>query len=159
MTFVNNVTRQLDRLHIAYTCFPYSYHESVHSAEAVADALHVPREQVYKTLVTWDPATRNTFALCILPGPRQLNLKTVARHLKVKKMVMATRKQAEAWTGMKPGGISPLALTGQECPILLDEEAYCWDEIFLSAGQRGCQLQIGVEDVVQLLDPALIPLS
>ncbi len=159
MPFANNVTRQLDRLHVAYTCLTYVYHEQVHSAEAVADTLCMPRDQVYKTLVAWNPATRNSFALCILPGPRKLDLKAVARHLQVKKMVMATRQQAEVWTGMKPGGISPLALMDLPCPVLLDEEAYCWDAILISAGQRGCQLQIGVEDLIRLLDPALIPLS
>ncbi len=157
--FTNNVTRQLDRLGIAYTGLTYDYDARHHSAEDVADALGLPQEQVYKTLVVCNPATPRLFALCILPGPQQLNLKAVARHLQVKKMVMATRQQAATWTGMKPGGISPLALVAHECPFLLDEEAYCWDQLVLSAGERGRQVQIGVEDIIQLLQPVLLPLS
>ena len=159
MEFANNVTRRLDSLHIAYTCFTYDYAESRHSAVAVADILDLPREQVYKTLVVRDPTTPRSFALCMLPGPGKLDLKIVSRHLNLKKAVMATPQQAETWTGMKTGGISPLAMSVKGCSCLLDEEAHCWDDIVLSAGERGRQLQINVGALISLLNPLLLPLS
>ncbi len=157
--FANNVTRRLDRLNIAYTCFTYDYDGNQHSAVSVADTLNLPREQVYKTLVVRDAIVPRSYSLCMLPGPKRLDLKIVSRYLNLKKVVMATHQQAETWTGMKTGGISPLAMSVHGCSCLLDEDAICWDEIVLSAGERGFQLQIKVEALIRLMKPLLIPLS
>ncbi len=49
--FKNNVTRLLDSKRVPYTVHTYDYDAGVHSAVEVAQAIGLPPEQVFKTLV------------------------------------------------------------------------------------------------------------
>ena len=60
---------------------------------------------------------------------------------------MATRREAESLTGLQVGGISALALTNKPFDVLLDESARALDRIHISAGRRGIDLELRVEDL------------
>jgi len=62
---------------------------------------------------------------------------------------MATQKEAEAWTGLKVGGISALALSHRGFPVYIDRPAATLDEIVVSAGQRGVDVRLTVPDLVR----------
>jgi Cys-tRNA(Pro)/Cys-tRNA(Cys) deacylase len=64
---------------------------------------------------------------------------------------MAAHKDAEALTGLKVGGISPLMLRDKNWPVYLDSIAAEMEHIVLSAGQRGMQLRVPVTPLVNLL--------
>jgi Cys-tRNA(Pro)/Cys-tRNA(Cys) deacylase len=69
---------------------------------------------------------------------------------------MATQKEAEAWTGLKVGGISALALLHRSFPVYIDRAAAALDEIIVSAGQRGMDIRLTVPDFVRVTGAAFV---
>jgi Cys-tRNA(Pro)/Cys-tRNA(Cys) deacylase len=63
---------------------------------------------------------------------------------------MATLRDAEALTGLQVGGISALALLNMGFDIYIDRAAAALDRIVVSAGQRGIDLDLPVEDLVRV---------
>ncbi len=139
-----NAMRVLDARGIAY--HPAAYPPQFHSGEDVAHAIGAPVDQVFKTLVV--AAEGGTFLLAVIPSGRELDLKRTASAAGVKRVRMATRKEAEGKTGLLAGGISALALLGKSFAVYLDRHALDYDAIWVSAGQRGYNLRIAVHDFV-----------
>jgi Cys-tRNA(Pro)/Cys-tRNA(Cys) deacylase len=125
--------------------------ETIHDALGVAEHSGVPPSMVYKTLVvqTQEPtASRKTKAILVLvAADRSLDLKKVAYAIGAKRVEMAPRAEAERLTGLKVGGISALALLDRGFKVHLDEQAHLLEEIVVSAGQRGINLRLRVEDL------------
>ncbi|GJM42112.1 MAG: Cys-tRNA(Pro)/Cys-tRNA(Cys) deacylase [Ardenticatenaceae bacterium] len=141
--------RLLEGKKVAYEAIQYDASER--DAEKIAQQLGVPPEQVYKTLVVTVPAgPRSKPLLAVVPANHQLNLKKVAKLLKVKKVKMATHQQAEQMTGLKVGGISPLALLNKGFAIYVDELALAQTHIFVSAGERGTQIKLSPADLCKV---------
>jgi Cys-tRNA(Pro)/Cys-tRNA(Cys) deacylase len=69
-----------------------------------------------------------------------------------KKMSMPTEREAEALTGLQAGGISPLALINKGFQVVIDSAAQSFDEIYISGGQRGLNIQLRVDDLVKLVN-------
>lgn len=158
--FRNNVTRHLDRCAVAYETLTYTYGPDTRSAPEVAAALGLPPAQVFKTLIAAHSTDRkDILTVCLVPGPAQLDLKAVARHLEAKKVRLAEAAYAEDWSGMQTGGISPFGLLARGCTFLLDESAQAWPWIVLSAGERGRQVRLEVSAVIRVLRPAILRLS
>jgi Cys-tRNA(Pro)/Cys-tRNA(Cys) deacylase len=147
-----NAIRLLDKHHIAYTVFAYP--ETVHSAMEVAPLLGVPAGQVYKTLVVFADDTRHL--LIIVPGDRELNLRLAARAVGAKQVRMAPQREAERLTGLKVGGISPLALLDKHFEIYLDASAQQLDELYINGGQRGLNVRLRVSDLLALTQAKVI---
>ncbi|MXZ24931.1 MAG: aminoacyl-tRNA deacylase [Caldilineaceae bacterium SB0665_bin_21] len=156
--FRNNVTRILEGAGVSFNVLEYTWSEEVHSAVQVAQALEVPPACVFKTLVAEEPSD-GTKLVCLIPGPAELDLKAVARLAGVRKAAMATRTEAQRWSGMEPGGISPLGLHRKRCRIFLDVSALDHDRVVVSAGARGWQVCMAACDLVDLLDPDIAPLA
>ncbi len=91
----------------------------------------------------------------LLPS-REIQLKRLAPALGEKKLRMATQKEAEAWTGLKVGGISALALRQRGFPVYIDCAAAALDEIIVSAGQRGIDIRLTVPDFVRVTGAAFV---
>ena len=150
-----NAMRLLDKHHITYTAFTYP--ETVHSADEVASLLGVPASQVFKTLVTQADGAR--YLLILVPGNRALNLRQTAREVHAKQLQMASQNEAERLTGLKVGGISPLALLDKHFEIYLDASAAQFEELYLSGGQRGVNLRVRVADLLAVTGATLIDAS
>ncbi len=143
----NNITRLLDQRGIAYTA--YTLPAVKLSALETARYLGVPPMQVFKTLVVVRPAGGKPL-LAVIPGPHRLDLKALARLVGVRKLKLASQREAERLTGLQVGGISPLALLGRGFAVWLDARARDFTAIHLSGGQRGLNIRLAVEDVVRL---------
>ena len=74
-----------------------------------AQAVGFPLEKTVKTLVV--TMGGNQYALALMPGDRELDLKRMARACKVKRADMAPPAAAERLTGYTVGGISPFGST------------------------------------------------
>ena len=141
--------RMLDAKRIAYTASVYDATREFHSAEEAAALLGASVDTVYKTLVVLrEAAGRSRPLLVMAPSHRQVDLRLLAKSIGEKKLRMATQREAEALTGLQVGGISALALTNKPFAILLDESARALDRIHISAGQRGIDLELRVEDLI-----------
>jgi Cys-tRNA(Pro)/Cys-tRNA(Cys) deacylase len=150
-----NAMRLLDKRGIAYETYTFS--PSIHSAQGVAEAVGLPVRMVYKTLVVMSPEDQPF--LVIIPGDRELDLSHLARVLGVKKVRMATQKEAERKTRLKVGGISPLALLDRGFPTYIDAAAQELEEILVSAGRRGVNVRLRVDDLVAVTEAEVIEAS
>lgn len=156
--FKNNVTRFLDSRKVRYQVYTYDYDAGVHSAVEVAAAIGLPPEQVFKTLVVLPEDPQRKPMLVIIPGPATLDLRAFAQAVNLKKVKMATHEQAEQMTGLKPGGISALALINKGFEVYLDKRAQRFDAIAVSAGQRGANVLLPVQDLVRLVNARWVQL-
>jgi Cys-tRNA(Pro)/Cys-tRNA(Cys) deacylase len=141
-----NSMRLLEARKISYTA--HSYSPDIHSADGVAEVLGVSAAEVFKTLVALPQRGRPLLA--IVPGDRELDLKALAKAADDKKVHMATQKEAEALTGLQVGGISALALLDKGFRVILDASARQFPAIYVSAGERGLNLRVAVEDLVRI---------
>ncbi|MBC7878835.1 MAG: aminoacyl-tRNA deacylase [Anaerolineales bacterium] len=146
MPIKNNVTRFLDAHKIKYTAHELPA-EKLGAVDA-AQLLGVPIEQVFKTIVT--TREKGKPVLAVIPGPRVVDLKLLASFLDEKKMSLSTQREAEMLTGLQAGGISPLALINKGFQVLMDSASQEFDEIYISGGQRGLNIQLPVNDLAKL---------
>ena len=148
MTITNNVTRFLDARKVKYEAHELPA-EKLGAMEA-AQFLNLPMEQVFKTIVT--KREKGKPVLVVIPGPRVVDLKLLASFLGEKKMHLPTEREAEQLTGLQAGGISPLALINKGFQVVIDSAANEFEEIYISGGQRGLNIQLGVADLAKLVN-------
>jgi Cys-tRNA(Pro)/Cys-tRNA(Cys) deacylase len=147
MPITNNVTRMLVAKGIAFESHELPA-EKLGGLEAAA-ILGVDPLQVFKTIVALRPDGGKP-VLALIPAPAQLDLKALGRVLGGKKLQVATQAQAEKMTGLLTGGISPLALIGKGFDVVLDSSASRFEKIYLSGGQRGLNLSLSPQSLIEL---------
>ena len=148
---VNKVTRLLDQSRARYQLF--SLPERKVGANETAEFLSVPVEMVFKTIVL--VRVKGKPILCMVPGSAQVDEKKVASFLCEKKVRVALLQEAESLTGLKAGGISPLALINKGFEFVFDESVNQYEDIHISAGQLGLNLRINVKDLFAILNPKI----
>jgi Cys-tRNA(Pro)/Cys-tRNA(Cys) deacylase len=148
-----NSTRVLERSQAPYEAMVFP--GTIHSAEGVAEHLNLPLSEVFKTLVVERPAGGKPL-LVMVAADRELDLKKLASALGEKKLRMARHADAERLTGLKVGGISPLALLNRGFQVYLDRPAVQLETIVISAGQRGVNLRVSVKDLLQVTGARLV---
>lgn len=149
----------LDSKKVVYTLYTYDYDAGVHSAVEVADAIGLPAQQVYKTLVVLAEDAKRKPMLVMIPSADTLDLKVLAKAVGAKKVKMSTHAEAEALTGLQTGGISPLALVNKGFDVYLDDRAKQLATIAISAAERGANVQLAVSDIIALTRARLIRLQ
>ena len=150
--------RALDARHIPYSTFIYP--ETIHSAEEVAGLLGVAPGLVFKTLVALAEGKDGQRGLLIMtPGDRELDLRLVARAVGAKSAAMAPQREAERLTGLKVGGISPLALLNQRFEVYLDAPGADLEELYINGGQRGVNLRLRMADLLSVTGARVIEAS
>jgi Cys-tRNA(Pro)/Cys-tRNA(Cys) deacylase len=141
-----NSMRALEARKVPYEVFTFP--PEVHSASGVADAVGLPYEQVYKTLVAL--RTEGKPMLIMIAGDRELDLKRMAKAVGEKKVRMASHREAEDLTGLQVGGISALALLNRPFDVFIDRPATGLSHVLVSAGKRGINLRLGVDDLIRV---------
>lgn len=118
------------------------------SAEEVAEAIDMPPQQVFKTIVTEPDKGKPILAL--VPADAEVDLKALAAAAGAKKVRLATQAEAERLTGLQKGGISALALVNRGFAVYLDRSALAFERIGMSAGERGVQVVLAPGDFVKV---------
>lgn len=149
--------RLLEQKRVAHEVFAFD--DTIRSAQEVARVTEMPAEQVLKTLVVEQDPPKGKPYLVMMPSPLEIDLKVLAASLDVKKLRMATHRDAERHTGLQVGGISALALIGRGFDVLIEETATLFDEVLVSAGQRGYDVKLGLEDLVALTSARVVRAS
>ena len=126
----------------------------VHAAQAIG----MPEEQVFKTLVARGEKTGiNVF--CI-PVCCELDLKKAAKAAGDKNMELVAvncgwyKVQYNGLTGYIRGGCSPVGMK-KHYPTFIDETCTLWDEIAVSAGARGHQMIVLPQPLAELVGAEL----
>ena len=141
-----NAARLLDSAGIGYELREYAVDEDDLSAPHVAEAIGMPAEQVFKTLVA--RGDRTGVLLAAIPANSELDLKALATASGNKKVELVALKEVLPLTGYIRGGVSPVG-TRKPYPLFVDETAELWDTISVSAGVRGCQMLLAPADLVR----------
>lgn len=147
MSIVNNVTRMLDARRIKYTAYETPA-EKIGALET-ARLLDLDPASVFKTIVVARDRPKKPL-LVLVPAPCVVDLKLLAAALGEKKVYLPTEREAEALTGLQAGGISPLALINKGFQVIIDSSAQNFTAINVSGGQRGLNIRLPVEDLVEL---------
>lgn len=120
-----------------------------------ADAIGMPQEQVFKTLVARGPRT-GIHIFCI-PVCCELDLKKAANAAGDKHIELIPVKELLPLTGYIRGGCSPIGMK-KRYPTHIDETAQLWEEIAVSAGERGHQMILSPLSLVALTQAKFVDL-
>lgn len=148
MTEKTQAMRTLEGKGISYESLTYP--DDMRDAEEIALILDLPPEMVFKTLVVSPPVSGKKPILVMVPADAQLDLKKLAAASGVKKLKIATHREAEELTGLQVGGISAVALLNKGFTVYIDSSALAIDEICISAGKRGIQLRLSTAAMMKL---------
>lgn len=149
-------TAVLARAGVAYTVHRYQVPVDVPDyGRSVAQALGVPPERLFKTLVA---EVDGGLAVAVVPVAGELDLKAFATVTGGRRAVLADRAAAERATGYPRGGISPLGQR-RRLPTVVDESCRRFDTVHVSAGRRGLQVELAPAELVRLTGAELAPIT
>jgi Cys-tRNA(Pro)/Cys-tRNA(Cys) deacylase len=141
---------------VRFTLHPYRHDPATPSyGREAAEALGVAPERVFKTLVA---DVDGALTVAVVPVSRQLDLKALAAAVGGKRASMAEPAKAERTTGYVVGGISPLGQR-KSLPTVVDDSVLGLHAVLVSAGRRGLDLELSVDDLVRLTRATLAPIA
>ncbi len=134
----------------------YEFDEQDLSGIHAAQAIGKDPEEVFKTLVARGERTGiNVF--CI-PVCCELNLKKAAKAAGDKNMELVAVKELLGLTGYIRGGCSPVGMK-KRYPTFFDETCELYEEIAVSAGERGHQMVLPPLELVHFLGAKLVDIT
>ena len=147
-----NAMRMLDSAKIPYEVRTYEFEETDLAGVHAADAVGMPYETVFKTLVARGDKTG--FVVFCIPVAEELDLKKAARASKNKSVELLHVKDLLPTTGYIRGGCSPVGMKKQ-FPTLIDETAQLFDDIYISGGRLGLTLRLAPDELAAFLGATL----
>ena len=134
----------------------FSLHEYDHDPAAesygleAAEKLGIDPARIFKTLIV---SVDGVLEVACVPVALQVELKALGKRAR-----MADRTHAERTTGYVQGGISPLGQR-KKLPTHLDVSARDHEQIMVSAGRRGLQIELSPDDFVMLTGARVHPIA
>lgn len=125
----------------------YDFCEKDLSGLHAAQATGMPPEQMFKTLVA--KGSRTGINVFCIPVCCELNLKSAAKAAGDKNMELVPVKDLLTLTGYIRGGCSPIGMK-KKYPTFIDETCQLFNEIAVSAGERGHQMLIPYQAIIDL---------
>ncbi|MFE2020827.1 Cys-tRNA(Pro) deacylase [Streptomyces sp. NPDC059499] len=140
----------------AFTVRSYDHDPASPSyGEEAAEALGVPPDRVFKTLVA---DVDGELVVAVVPVAGSLDLKALASAVGGKRAAMADPAAAERTTGYVRGGISPLGQR-KRLRTVIDASARTHATICVSAGRRGLEVELSADDLALLTNAVLAPIG
>lgn len=142
---------------VAHTIHEYDHDPASESyGNEAAEKTGVDPARIFKTLVV--AIDGKELVVGVVPVPRLLNMKLIARAGCGKKAAMAGKLAVERSTGYVLGGVSPL---GQKKKLrtFIDDSALAFDTIFVSAGRRGLEIELAPQGLAELTGATFTPLQ
>lgn len=148
--------RMLDQLRINYELRAYDVNEDELDAITVAHKIGMPPEATFKTLVA--RGDKSGVVMTCIPGDQELDLKKLAAVTSNKKIDLVAVREIQGLTGYIRGGVSPLG-SKKKYPLYIDETAVLHDKLSVSAGQRGLQMILSPQDLIDATQATLADLT
>src|SRR5262249_32763890 len=149
-------TVALEKAGVAFTLHEYDYDPGDKGVGVqAAQALGIEPARLFKTLMV----RAGTTNLCVLVSTeREVNLKRLAAFLDAKDAALMAPAEAERMTGYRIGGISPF---GQKKRVrtIIDRTALGLTTVMVNGGRRGLEIEVQPEDLVRLLDAAVMDVT
>lgn len=150
-----NAARLLDRARIPYRLVPYEVDPDNLSAGHIAEQLDEDIRRVFKTLVLFGEKVGHF--VCVVPGDAEVDLKKAARAAGAKKADLIPMKELLPLTGYIRGGCTSIGMK-KNFPTFFHETALDFDTIYVSAGQRGLQLEIAPRQLIDFIGASTVDL-
>lgn len=148
-----NAMRMLDKANIAYEIKRYPVTSEHMNGRSVAQSVGVDIGRIYKTLVL-ENAQHECF-IFIIPVEKSLNMKQAANCAHQKKLMLLPLEHMKQVTGYIRGGCSPIGMKKQ-FPTYIDESALKLDSIYVSGGERGMQININVDKLIDIAEATVV---
>ena len=126
----------------------YTFDENDLNGNHAAAAIGFPPEQVFKTLVV--RGAKNGIMVFCIPVCCELDLKKAAKASGDKSIELLPVRDLLQTTGYIRGGCSPVGMK-KKYPTFFDEVCTLFDVIAVSAGERGHQMILPPDALVQLV--------
>ena len=144
-----NALRMLDKAKIPYSIKEYEYDEEHLDGRHVASQVDMDPNAIFKTLVLHDH--HNEHLVCCVPVLEEIDLKKLAKLAGRKSVEMIHQKDLLSVTGYMRGGCSPVGMKKQ-FPTYIDESILKVDAVAFSAGKRGYQMIVNVQQILTYLN-------
>lgn len=145
--------RILDSMDMDYSTYAYDIKDGFLDGISVAKKIDKPTAQVFKTLVT--QGTSKDYYVFIVPVEKELDLKKGAKVSKEKKIDMIPVKDITKVTGYIKGGCSPIGMK-KSYLTFLDASINVFDQIIVSAGKIGFQIELNRNDLIKAIDGVVV---
>ena len=149
-----NALRKLDQKKIPYETYTYEVTDELDGV-TVANKIDKPYAQVFKTLVL---RGKLNYYVAVIPVVATLDLKSMSKVVGEKKLELLPVNDLEKLTGYIRGGCSPVGMK-KLFPTVIDSSAEQFEEIIVSAGQRGIQMQVPLQSLVNLIHAKVRPIT
>ena len=156
MSAKTNAVRLLESAGVPCREIFYEYDENDLNGNHAAKAIGFPPEQVYKTLVARGPR----IGICVfcISVCCELDLKKAAKVIGDKSVELIHVKELLGLTGYVRGGCSPVGMR-KKYPTYFDETCLLFDEIAVSAGERGHQMILPTNALIALVNATLADIT
>lgn len=149
MATKTNAVRMVEQAKIPCKEAFYEFDPDDLNGNHAAKAIGFPPEQVYKTLVA--KGSRTGINVFCIPVCAELDLKKAAKIAGDKDMALIPVKDLLSLTGYIRGGCSPVGMK-KKYPTYFEETCQLFDEIAVSAGERGHQMILSPEALITLVN-------
>ncbi|NMB06898.1 MAG: Cys-tRNA(Pro) deacylase [Tissierellia bacterium] len=150
-----NPMRILENLNINYNSMSYDNRDGKIDGISVAEKIGKNPEEVFKTLVA--QGNSGGIYVFIIPVAEELDFKKAAKVTGEKKIEMIHVKDILKYTGYIRGGCSPIGMK-KDYPTFIDETAIILDNIIVSGGKIGIQIQLKPEDLQKVTNGEMVDL-
>lgn len=140
-----NAVRLLEKAGIKFAVRTYPVDEEHLEAQHVADSIGEDIHQVFKTIVLH--GERAGYFVCVVPGNCEIDLKKAAKAAGDKKVDLIHVKELLPLTGYIRGGCSPVGMK-KAFPTYFHSTVLDFVVVYVSAGQRGMQLEIAPQSLI-----------
>lgn len=143
--------RALDAMKIPYRLFRHA--GPIASLEQAARERNQSPDQIVRSILFRVPPSE--YVMVLIAGDRQVDWKTLRKHLGHSRITMANEDEIRRVTGYERGGVSPLGLPAP-LKILVDESVFANEEISLGSGVRGTTIIMQSADLRRAVGAVMI---
>jgi Ala-tRNA(Pro) deacylase len=137
----------LDQQHVSYVTIP---HPRVYTAQEIAASLHVPGQEVAKTVIVRGD---EKLFMAVLPATRRVDAALLRKVLGVQHIRFATEAEFEGvFPECEVGAMPPFGNLYQ-IPVVVDESLRKDREIVFNAGSHSETVKMGFDQFVDLVKP------
>ena len=145
----------LDKMKIKYERNSYECDEFIDGLHS-ADLIGAPYEQSFKTLVM--EGKSGGHYVFVVPIEKEVDRKAAAKSVGEKTVDMIHVKDLTKITGYIRGGCSPLGMK-KNYPVVFDQSAENFEEIYVSGGRVGLTLKVPLKDLLDVTQGKLAPIT
>ena len=151
-----NALRLLDAAGIPYRVLTYEVDENDLAATHTALKMGVDPKSLYKTLVL--RGERTGLFVCVIPGDCEVDLKKAAHEAGDKKADLIAMKELLPTVGYIRGACTPVGMK-KLLPTYFHKDVLGHTLIYLSAGQRGLQMEVDPRRIIDLVGAKVVDLT